>query len=364
MYSDLNFMLLGVVIANLTGQDFPDVNQRYILDPLNMTSTTFTHFPPEDPRYARSVIPSPQGKDGFLTEPIYTNPSGGFMSSIRDLQALAIAIANSTLMPAVKTRKWMKPSTFTSSHTYAYGAPWEIYRYIHPNSSRTTDIYTKLGSDGPQGGMVAIIPSYDAGFVMLNNADPAIAPHRDRDAGRMMDVVTDSVLPALEAQAAAEAARNYVGTYRSTDPALDASVTITFNTSDVPNFSSSRLQVSQWSYNDTDVLKGKLYNGVLPRLEPSIPVQSGPGEPGQVAFLATGHRNYLSYGEAMQQEGSRVYGPFTGWLNAINDAGPSVDSDRWGTVSALLFVFDVDEHGKATKCSPAVDRIVLERVDG
>lgn len=48
------------------------------------------------------------------------------------------------------------------------GAPWEIVRYVNPETGKVTDIYTKLGDSGAYGGQVAIIPDYGCGWTFLN----------------------------------------------------------------------------------------------------------------------------------------------------------------------------------------------------
>jgi CubicO group peptidase (beta-lactamase class C family) len=44
-YSNLGVLIVGAVVANLTGEPFPDVMRRGVLDPLKMDSTGFTYSP-------------------------------------------------------------------------------------------------------------------------------------------------------------------------------------------------------------------------------------------------------------------------------------------------------------------------------
>ena len=175
----------------------------------------------------------------------------------------------------------------------------------------------------------------------------------------ILDYITNTILPALEAQAAAEAKSNYVGTYVSTDENLNASVTIAFNESSVPGIVSG-LSVTNWTFNGTDVLAGPLFNGVKPRLEPSIPKQRPDGVPGQVAFQASVQVQTLTYTAAMEVPDSGVIGTWTGFYTTNGDF-VYTDQTQYGGVGSNMFVFDVDGEGRATSCSPAIDRVTLKR---
>ena len=353
-YSDLNFMLLGNLISNMTNQSMPALYHDTVFAPLGMTSSNFTA--PSDPAsIARAVLPLDPGSY-FSAEPAFYTPSGGILSTVHDLQKLGIGILNHTLLSAEATRKWMKPTSHTASLTDSVGGPWEIHRYIHPNSTKVTDLYTKLGSSGVWGGVLVAIPKYDAGFVMLNAYSGST---RGNAASVVMDYVVDHVLPALEAQAAAEAKQNFAGTY-TCDTIANTSVTIVYNQSSYGE-SNSGLQITQWTYNGTNVLTGPFFNkSTTPlRLEPSIRNQDV-GQAGQIAFKSGRNDNYLSYLDAIKVPGSKIIGPFTGF-NAANADFLSIDYYRWAGVGADMFVFDVGVDGKATALTPAVDRVKLKR---
>jgi CubicO group peptidase (beta-lactamase class C family) len=356
-YSDEGFMLLGIAISNIVGKPISAVYRDAVFKPLGMKSSFSTH-PTANPELAHSVIAGDPAT-GFAIETGFTTPSGGILSTISDLSKLGIGILNDTLLSAETTRKWMKPQTHTASLSYSIGAGLEIHRYVHPSTGRVTDLYTKLGDSGAYGGALVLIPQYDAGFAMLNAYSNGTV--RSPAALVILDYVTDTLLPALEAQAAAEAHKNYVGTYVSSDPKLDTSITIGFNQSSVPGIISG-LTITRWIFNGTDVLAGPFFNGYKPRLEPSIPKQIPVGSPGQVAFQASVNVQSLTYMAAMEKVDSGVIGTWTGFY-ATNEDFVSVESQygRYGGASSNMFVFDVDGEGRATACRPAVDRVVLKR---
>jgi len=359
-YSDQNFMLLGIAISNITGKPWSDVYQDSVFEPLGMTSSYDAH-PTDSAQVAHSVIVGDFAVDWAL-ETGFTTPSGGLLSTISDLSKLGIAIMNNTLIPADTTLQWMKPASHTASLSYSVGGPWEIHRYLHPNSSKVTDLYTKLGDSGKYGGTVVIIPQYNAGFTMLN---AGTATNRPDSALVVLDLLTNTIVPALEAQAAAEAQQNYVGRYISSDPSLNASVTITFNASTVPG-SINSLSLTEWTYNNTNLLSGAFITSltdIIPRLEPSILKQTPPGTPGFVAFQASTNIQTATYTDAMAVPDLGVIGTWTGFYYSNFD-WITTDGLRYGGQDTLEFIFDVDGEGKAVACTPAVQGVRLVRVGG
>jgi CubicO group peptidase (beta-lactamase class C family) len=192
------------------------IYQESVFEPLGMTSSNST-YPTGGDELARSVIAGPPAA-GFAIDTGATTPSGGLLSTINDLAKFGTAILNYTLFPADLTRKWMKPITHTASLSYSTGAPWEIIRYIHQDTGKVTDLYTKLGDSGYYGGAIVLIPDYKAGFTFLDASSKDI---RSDAALVILDYVTETIVPALETQAAAEAARNYVGTYAPSNSTLN-----------------------------------------------------------------------------------------------------------------------------------------------
>lgn len=347
-YTNPDMMMLGLAISKITGKSMKTIYHESIFQPLGMTSSKSTP-PTSEAEVARCVVvgdPSVWFLPGGIT-----TPAGGLLSTINDLSKYGVSILNSTLFPAELTRKWMKPTTSTASLSYSVGAPWEIIHYIHPSTGRVTDLYTKLGDSGPFGGDLVLVPEYNAGFSFLNGHRNETL--RSSAATVILDHIAEAVLPALEAQATAEAARNFVGTYISTYPNLNSSVTISFSESTVEG-SLSGLRISSWISNGTDALA--FFNGVQPRLLPSIPNQSDGF--GKVAFKASTNPQSSTYAPVTELG----LGPFTGVYATNSDWIAGDASSLYYTgVAVNLFVFDVDGKRRAMAVSPAVTRMKLER---
>ncbi|MCJ1348949.1 hypothetical protein MMC31_007182 [Peltigera leucophlebia] len=342
-YANNGFILLGIAISKITGKSMATIYRESIFEPLGMTSSNSSP-PTGKAELARSVIADDFAWE-FALKRGDTIPSGGLFSSINDLAKFGVGILNSTILPADLTRKWMKPITHTASLSYSVGAPWEIVRYIHRSTGKITDLYTKLGDSGSYGGCLVLIPDYNAGFSILDASTNTTL--RGSVTNRILDHITELILPALEAQAAAEAARNFVGKYVSTNSNLNSSVTVSLH-------KSSGLSISSWISNGTDVLASPLFQGEKPRLLPSIPNQSHGA--GKVAFQASKNPQTNNYTSAS----NLGEGPFTAHY-ATNSDWLLVDATHYGGFGANLFVFEVEEGGNATSVSPVVTRAKLER---
>ncbi|PLB39916.1 serine hydrolase domain-containing protein [Aspergillus candidus] len=346
VYSNNGFILLGVVIAKLTGKSIDQVYQESIFKPLGLDSTFSS--PPKDPKLiARSVIPG-AAEAGFAIDGGISKSSGGIFSTLNDMRALGRGILNSTLLAPARTRKWMKPVTHTADLRYSLGQPWEIYRYVHPDSHVVTDIYTKLGDSGPYTAILVLLPDFDTGFTILGGS----TDEPTKAVPWLTDLVIDAVVPALLEQAAGEARERFSGSYRSTVDGLNSSVTLSIPTS---SEGAPGLAISSWISNGTDMVPiiSELVGGKGVRLVPTI-AQSGP--PAQVAFRAYSLTDpSIGNGLPGQRLVSQMYD--------VNDWVGTLDTTTYGVEDVTLFVFDVEtEHdGRADAVTLPAYRAKLAR---
>lgn len=339
-YSDNGFVLLGLIISNITGKSMDQLFLEGIFKPLDMTSSN-SSTPPESEWY-RSVIPvEPAGNFAFDAG-IFVS-TGALSSTTRDLAKFGIGILNSTLLPSDQTRKWLKPVSHTARFQYSLGSPWEIMRYVLP-SGRITDIYTKSGDSGVYSSWLVLLPDYDAGFTILSSGS---TPSRTQLAAVLADLVTNSVLPALEAQGAAEAECNFIGTYNSTTEGLNSSLTLVRSQNET---SPPGLVVLSWISNGTDVLTAlsETFGQAPWRLIPSI----SDAETGTAAFRLVAANDAPS----PQVPGQLFSGP--GYLHAD---WILLDAATYGGLGLGLFVFDVGSDGKALAVRPAAFRTTLKK---
>ncbi|KIX91900.1 uncharacterized protein Z520_12389 [Fonsecaea multimorphosa CBS 102226] len=332
-YTDYGFMLLGTAIANITGISIHDVYRESIFSPLGMNSS-FSNVPSPS-QYNQYVIPG-NASSAALTPagaPEVTIPSGGIFSTTNDLAKFGTALLNGTLLDPDQTRKWMKPVSHTALFEYSIGRPWEIYRYTHPDSGLVTDIYTKLGDSGYYGGYMVLIPDFDAGFSIIAASSLS---ERSSLTALLADLVTEQMLPALTAQAQAEAQNSFVGTYTSEDESLNSTLTLTINPQGKPG-----LVITHFVSNGTDVLRSGAIGDSPVRLLHSISDRPH----GRMAFRTSSFR--APSGGLFSQQ----YNANLDWLDG--------DSPTYGGIGIGLFVFDLDANGNAVAVSPAAWRVRL-----
>jgi CubicO group peptidase (beta-lactamase class C family) len=331
-YSNNGFILLGLALANLTGKSLDEVYKQSIFDPLDMHSS-YSAVPGAS-EFSRSVIAGDIAS-GFDYDGGISKSSGGIYSTTNDLAKFGTAILNSTLLPPVVTRRWMKPVSHTADLQYSVGRPWEIYRYKHATSGVVTDLYTKLGDSGNYGSFLVLIPDFDAGFSIIGAS--ALAA-RSNATSLLADLVTEGILPALMEQAASEAKKNFAGNY--TSDRLNSSLALDVSSSGNPG-----LSVTSWVSNGTDLmpLLGVLLGNENSRLVPTIVS----GNARQVAFRA--------YTATQEKSGGLFQRNFdvNDWL--------VVGSGGYATKSLAEFVFEVDAQGKSSKVELPAWNVTLHR---
>lgn len=244
--------------------------------------------------------------------------AGNMYSSINDMAAFGKSILNSSLLSPAQTRRWMKPLTHTSDPLVSVGAPWEILRYQLPSSSRIVGLYTKDGEIGLYESQFALAPDWDIGFIVFQAG-------LSYNARVIANLISDVLLPALEEGARIEVHETYGGTFNSSTPGLNSSITITTDSL------KPGLGVSSWISNGTDIIAELtstfLFNNTDIRLYPTGLKGSGGKESWRAVF------------GAKQTLGAGIFSQMcTTW--------GLVDNYRYGGRAIDEFVFMVKE-GKA-----------------
>ncbi|KAL2692307.1 hypothetical protein Neosp_002713 [[Neocosmospora] mangrovei] len=349
-YANTGFILLGAVLQNITGKSLDEQFSNDIFGPLGL-SRTYTEAPPKD-EWDNAVIPVNNDTElelMYLLTPDPAKSSGTLLSTLNDLTKFGSSILNYTLLPGDVTRKWMKPHTHTARLDYSVGGPWEIPRYVHPQTGLVIDLYTKSGDAGLFSSFLVLVPEFEIGFTVLAaSSDRAL---RALLAGRIGDAVVNAIIPALLEQAASEAEKNYGGTYVSTTEGLNSSITITRNkTEGAP----PGLTISRFISNGTDYLLAESKASGAPNDPDTTPNRLVPTvvdeKSGRVAMRA------LTAMDAPKLSKGTISGILSADWTTIG--GPS-----YGALDMGLYIFDVDDDGKATEVSPLAFRTTLKRKD-
>ncbi|CAK7212745.1 hypothetical protein SCUCBS95973_001567 [Sporothrix curviconia] len=336
-YSNAAFQILAYALENITGTAMADLFDKHLVQPLNLTGTYYT-VPPADVT-ANGMIPYNTTASWWNAEALDEAPAGGYFSTLDDMRKVTTAIMNSTQLPPVLTRRWLKPHAFLTNPRAAVGAPWEITRAPDSPGAPVSWMYTKAGDLGMYSSMVALVPELGIGFNVLSAGTDTTNTVRV-----VSDILAETWVPQIRAAALAEASASYIGVY--TDVTTNSSITV------VANSSLPGLSVTDWTYGGVSVLAllGE-FEGINTTYQ-AIHVQLYPSGLKQVS--ASGNSSEVEVGWRATFQA----------LPAASDSGPfSANCIAWEVVSQLVyggvaldeFLFTVESStGNAVSLSPRV----------
>lgn len=135
-YYSFSIDVLGRIIEVVTGENYGDVMQERLFDPLGMTETGFYVRPDQKPRFVSNYMLQEDGnfvvaEDGqaspFLKKNTYQNPGGGLVSTLEDYAVFAEMMLeggtyNGTKILEPETVKTMMTNQMDPDDTYMM--PW------------------------------------------------------------------------------------------------------------------------------------------------------------------------------------------------------------------------------------------------
>ncbi|MER5659630.1 serine hydrolase domain-containing protein [Streptomyces mirabilis] len=117
-YSNTNYVLLGMVIRQVTGHSYATEAERRIINPLRLTGTSFPG--------ARTSLPSPHGRaysadgtDVTALDPRVAGAAGELVSTLADLNRFYAALLAGDLLPPRQLREML--DTRTTQGLYGMG---------------------------------------------------------------------------------------------------------------------------------------------------------------------------------------------------------------------------------------------------
>ena len=248
-YGNINFDLLGLVIANVSGVAYDEYITTRILQPLGMAGSGFT-IPPDDV----AAVPA----DGEFYWSFYMgvqNPTGGLYSSSGDLSTWLRYVLNTYNAQTLAVGNWFSPNSFSGSIDTFYGAPWEIFRARTNEvvgeklkSTRPLTFVTKSGGLPGYSSMVIMVPEYGIGVTIL-------VAGNGKALEDIQEVVVREMVGFAEEAAMTELRARYVGTYE--DERSNSSITLALS-------EQYGLTVTGWVSNGVDTLRG--FGGMYERL--------------------------------------------------------------------------------------------------
>lgn len=237
-YSNVAFELLGLVVANITGQTYEEYVENAIFKPLSMTKSSLSQ-PPD----SAGVIPL--GYHYWDVDEGIQNPAGCIYSSSIDLSSYLRYILTH-YNGITHTLNWANPASPARGLYSFYGTPWEIYHTdrVLINSKRMVRFITKGGGLPGYTSVIMTVPEYDLGITIL-----VAGPNHIFE--ELQEVVTRETVRAAEKVAIRQLQERYVGTYISPKPDLNSSLTL------VADYRG--LVIKEWVSNSTDLLNSPLF---------------------------------------------------------------------------------------------------------
>lgn len=246
----------------------------------------------------------------------------------------------------------MKPTSHTSSPFFSVGSPWEIWRTRSQiTSGRVVDLYTKSGSVGQYTSQLILLPDYGVALSVLvagSSSGPVVTIGTE--------MVLQSLIPMLEDVTISEACGKLCGTYESSQPNMNSSVTIVAD--------ATGLYLDRWINRGVDI---KAVAEAFAAGTGSPPVRSlrlqatNLREPSVVDHKTRSVRR-AAYRVIFDTTSEDLNGP-PRILDPNAHQWGSTDSPFYGKIAVDDFVVHLDANGTATMVEPRVLRDILQRVN-
>ncbi|KAH9895542.1 beta-lactamase/transpeptidase-like protein [Xylariomycetidae sp. FL2044] len=240
-HSDIGYSLLGLVLANVTGERAEDAITNNVFGTLGLNSTSF-----RAPDISLGAVPH---NDTLWTWDLgVNNPTDGVYASSSDMAAfLRWILVNYDSGSVHSTLNWFAPGYYGLGSRNHMGMPWSIFRTtdINPEINRPVTINTVRGNLGSSAAISALIPDYNLGVSILMSG--ALADN---------NLVLNEIITPLVRAADMIAINNLTSTLGGTYSASSGSGLNTSTTTSVTLAASSSqaLYMDCWTSNGIDVL--------------------------------------------------------------------------------------------------------------
>ncbi|KAK1701045.1 beta-lactamase [Colletotrichum godetiae] len=223
VYSNLGTTLVGMAVEGATGKPFEEVLFESILRPAGMSNTTYGKLPAN---LETMFIPA-NDTEWFNFNLGALNPAGGLYSTTADMLRFGDAVLQNRLLSPAKTRRWLKPSVFTSAPGQFVGAPWEgILSDNVTADGRLVEMYTKGGDLILYHAGLALVPEHGITMSILV-AGPEVSAAAFSYYTLKMNEFLPPLLRALDEAARDEAKARIAGTYA--DEVSNSTLTISLD---------------------------------------------------------------------------------------------------------------------------------------
>lgn len=166
-YSNAGYVLLGLLIEEVTGQPFPEVVQQRVFDPAGMSSSGFLRLDEPVPDVAvgyRRTVPDGPWRSNIYSIPVIGGADGGALCTARDLDRFLRAYADGTLLGPLRDVVLTRHADAGDGFAEGYGV------HLYPDG--------RYGHGGGDPGVEALVhrwPEDDVHLVVLVNTEVGLA---------------------------------------------------------------------------------------------------------------------------------------------------------------------------------------------
>lgn len=152
VYSDLGYVLLGLIIEEVTGETYLDFLTDRIFEPLGMTATSAVQD--HATRYRR--------REGILRRANWPPAEGGLVSNVVDLARWEAALSTERVLRRSSLEQMWTPVQLKDGSRHGYGFGWTL--------GAVRD-HTTIGHGGAAGHYYLRLPDEDLAVIVLTNLD-------------------------------------------------------------------------------------------------------------------------------------------------------------------------------------------------
>ncbi|WP_203336121.1 serine hydrolase domain-containing protein [Nocardioides limicola] len=168
LYSDTNFVIVGLLIEELTGRSFADVCVERVLEPAGMTSSGFFDVDLEPPGFGTGYLvtdsPADQWRSNVYGLTASAMPDGGLTSTAADLARFVHALRGGRLVPAATVTDMLTPYAVDGAEGYGYGTEIAL-------DQGTTVHWGHTGNDPGVTAYLAHFVPQDTTVIVVSNQD-------------------------------------------------------------------------------------------------------------------------------------------------------------------------------------------------
>ncbi|MCB1180523.1 MAG: beta-lactamase family protein [Chlamydiia bacterium] len=173
IYTNSNYILLGAIIENVTGQTYEEVLKKQIFTPLDLLSTHYDHNRSIIPNRASGYFKNESNEflNAEFVEMSFPHASGALAASTKDLNTFYQALFSNKILSSKSLEALIKPHATSEDGEITYGYGFRIGPHNRGLEEADLDVIGHFGSiEGFSAGFVHY-PSREIIIILLSNLE-------------------------------------------------------------------------------------------------------------------------------------------------------------------------------------------------